>query len=422
MQLIDRLNGIQLFKMVTGVIGKELATDEKGHTNIIIAGVGGEGHEGKDLTDTLIVASINYTDKDIGMISIPRDLYVESPLGGMRINRVYEQSKIKWGSTEGLYVLKNEISDILNIPIQYIIKINFEAFEKIIDSVGGIDVDVEQEINDPEYPDNNFGFAPFYLQEGNQHLDGKTALKYVRSRKSSSDFDRSKRQQKVILALEQKLKMRNLLSQTGFIKKLYNSLNDSMETNMSLREILSLTDFGLEWNSKNLSLATLNDESIFRGGFLYTPLRELYGGAFVLLPAGDNFDSLRHFAQIIFYGPNQLKDYPISILNGTKNAGFASRVKSILYRFGFNIEYIGNAINPDVQNTTWYLTSPEAEKTLTFLQKLIPGIPAKQIPYEYVNSPKMQSSKLILELGKDSEQIVEKLDIFKNVVLLVPTE
>lgn len=417
MQIIDRLNSTRLLGLISGVIGKDLQTDALGHTNILIAGVGGEGHEGKDLTDTLIVASINYSKKSVSLLSIPRDLHVESSLGGSRINRLYEQGKIRWGSSEGLDFLRKTTSNILNIPIHYSLRIDFEAFEKIVNSLGGIDIYVEEEINDPLYPDDKtFGFSPFFLAEGLQHLDGETALKYVRSRKSSSDFDRSKRQQKLLMALKEKALSKNLLSRKGFLKQLYYSLEDHIETNLSLREMLSFADFASQLDAKNLAVATLNDEPIFVGGFLYTPMRELYGGAFVLLPAGDNYTSVRYFVQLVLYGPKNLNDVPLAILNGTEKSGFASNTKSILHRFGIKTKYVSNAIAPNLAETTWYAAAPESNELINFLQQLIPGKISDQIPDAYKQNKKMNEAKIILELGANSVQSIEKLDVFKNII------
>lgn len=412
LQIIDKLSSTRLLGLISGAIGKELETDERGHTNILLAGVGGEGHEGKDLTDTLIIASINQNNKSVSFLSIPRDLYVESSLGGSRINRLYENGKLKWGSYEGLDFLRKTVENILEIPIHYSVRVDFEAFEKIIDSLDGVDIYVDEEINDPQYPDDKtFGFAPFFLAKGQQHLDGETALKYARSRKSSSDFDRSKRQQKLLLALKEKAKNEGLFGRKSFLKRLYDSLEDHVETNMSMREMLSLTDTAVQMDSKQFSVATLNDEPIFVGGFLYTPLRELYGGAFVLLPAGDNYTSVKYFLQLVLYGPSYWKDLPVAILNGTKENGIASNTKSILRRFGVNAKYAGNASAESLTETTWYAVSPDANELINVLKQMIPGKITDQIPEAYKQNPKMDGIKIILELGEDSIQSIRKLDI-----------
>ncbi len=418
-RLLNKLSSSRLLGWFSSMVGKNLLVDEQNHTNILLLGVGGEGHEGKDLTDTIIIASMDQKNSWVSMLSIPRDLYVESTLGGSRVNRLYEKGKGKWGAEQGLDFTRETLEKVLRIPIHYSIKVDFEAFEKIVDAVEGIDIYVEQDINDPEYPrDGTYEFDPFYLSKGLQHLDGKTALKYARSRHSSSDFDRSRRQHEVLLAFKKKAKEQNLLGKKSFLKELYYSLNDHVETNFSLRELITLADFAAQWNSDQFTSATLSDEPIFRGGFLYTPLRELFGGAYVLLPAGDSYDSLQYFIQLIFYGPRNIERFPFAVLNGTETSGLAAKTRSILNRFGIKFAALGNARIQTLETTTWYPLSPEAKPLADFLQKLIPGDIQTVIPEEYRRDQKFADAKIILELGADSLSVIDKLDIFKNVVLL----
>ncbi len=419
-KLINGLSSTRILGLFSGLFGKELLMDDQGHTNILLLGVGGEGHEGKDLTDTIILASIDHKNNWVSMLSIPRDLYVESLLGGSRVNRLYEKGKLKWGSAQGLDFARETFEKVLKVPLQYTVRVDFEAFEEIVETVGGIDVYVEQEISDPEYPrDGTYEFEPFYLAKGQQHLDGKTALKYVRSRHSSSDFDRSHRQHQALLALKQKAKEENILGKKSALKELYYSLNDHIETNLSIREMITLADFAANWNSDQFTSATLSDEPIFRGGFLYTPLRELFGGAYVLLPAGDSYDSLNAFMQLIFYGPRRPENFPLAILNGTEVSGLAGKARTLLNRFGMSFSHIGNARVQNLETTVWYPLSPEAGPLVEYLQKLIPGgITQASVPEEYLQDPRFADAKIIIELGKDAQKNIDALDIFKNVFLL----
>ncbi len=419
-RLLETISGSRIFGFLSGLVSKELTTDGFGHTNILLLGVGTGAHEGKDLTDTIIIASIDKKDNSVGMISIPRDLYLKTSLGSMKVNALYEQAKSKWTSSEGIDFVRDAFEGTFNIPLHYVVKVDFTAFEEVVDTLGGVDIYVENDISDQEYPNESFGYEPFHLSKGLQHLNGKTALKYARSRKSSSDFDRSKRQQSVLVALKEKATREGFLGSTRLIKNLYYSLTEHVETDMSLREMLSLAKFGATWDSKHLSAATLNDEPIYRGGLLYVPLRELYGGAYVLLPASDKFDSINFFIQLVLYGPKNLNDLGLAILNGTKESGLAARERNILYRLGIQIVALGNARKQDLEETVWYVVAPEAETLAKFLQSIMPGEISNEVPAEYKSDPKFADAKLILELGKNALPTIEKTDIFKNVVLLVP--
>ena len=424
LRIIDAVSGTRLLRFISGTFGKELRADAQGYTNILLIGIGGEAHEGKDLTDTLIIASINPKINKTAMMSVPRDLYVESSLGAVRINRLYEKGKLKWDSEIGLDFVRSTIENLLEIPIHYVVKVDFEAFVEVVDGVDGIDVVVEETIDDPFYPkEETYDFEPFYLEKGPQRLDGETALKYVRSRKTSSDFDRSRRQQQVLAALKQRAQEKNIFSRPNFIRQMYYSLEEHFETNMSLREMLTLAEFASGINTAEIGTMTLNDEPSFKGGFLYTPLRELYGGAFVLLPAGDNFDMIKKLVKIVFYGPKNISGAKIAVLNGTKQSGLASKARSALYRFGIEASHVGNAKQQTLSTTTWYVgAQPEAQELLPLLQDLIPGVSINAMPPEYQQDPEIADSALILELGEDSKSVLQKLDIFRNVVQLTPTQ
>lgn len=418
LQLFEKLSNTRLIGALSGVFSKDLLTDERNHTNILALGVGGEGHEGKDLTDTMIIVSIDHTKKHLSLLSIPRDLYVESSLGGGKLNSLYDQGKAKWGNIQGLDFTRETIAKIFGFPIHYVIKIDFVAFEKLVNSIGGIDIYVEKTINDPFYPrGETYEYELFFLPQGNQHLNGKTALKYIRSRETTSDFDRNKRQQQLLVALKNKAQAENIFTKQNILKQIYYSIRNNIESDLSIREFLALASFATEWNSNNLTTAALNDEPIYKGGFLYTPLRKLYG-TYVLLPAGDTFDSIRAFVQLIFYGPQKLNESPIVILNGTKQGGLAGKTKNILNRFGIQISSVANAETQDIEKTTWYTRSPN--DLLAFLQKLIPGEEVTGFPSLYEQDPNYSDVQLILVLGKDALPVIAKLDIFRNVVSLVP--
>lgn len=418
-KLFDTLSTTRLVGLLSSVAGKDLLTDTKGHTNILLLGAGGEGHEGKDLTDTIIVASLDSRGKRASLLSIPRDLYVDSALGKGRVNQLYEKGKSKWGPSESLNFTRTTIEKILAIPIQYAMNIDFEAFEQVVDALGGVEIFVEETINDPFYPRaGTYAYELFYLPKGLQHLDGKTALKYARSRKTTSDFDRSKRQHTLIQALLQRTKEQNAFARKRFLQQLYDSVKDHLTTNISFREMLSLSQVTAQWNSYNLIALTLNDEPTHLGGFLYTPLRELYGGAFVLLPAGDSFEYIQQLGELLFYGPTDLPTTSIAILNGTNSHGLAAKVRAILHRFGINNITIGNARARDLASTAWYIGNQELKETVTALAKIFPGTISSPLPEIYQTQEEFKQIKIVLELGKNSLPVIQKLDIFKNVVPL----
>src|SRR3990167_9409715 len=251
---------VRLFNLEKYLIGGpktvvELITDsglesDNGRVNVLLLGIGGKGHEGPDLTDTIILASVDKGAKDVVLIAIPRDLWV--PNLSAKINSAYAHGQEKQNG-KGLDLAKETVSTLLGIPVHYAFRIDFNGFIEAVDLVGGLDVEVENSFVDPKYPisgkeddlcgltietqekdgvfeqvvkdatgsaiplsainDENDPFTCRYEElsftKGLRHMDGAVALKFVRSRHGTggegSDFARSARQQKVILAFRQKV-------------------------------------------------------------------------------------------------------------------------------------------------------------------------------------------------------------------------
>lgn len=392
--------------VVFSAFSKNIEIDENGNTNILLLGVGGEGHDGENLTDTMIVASIDHDEKIVSMLSIPRDFYVESDaLGyGSKLNGVYELVSDKTSSYEvGMNALTTEIEETFNLDLQYYAKVDFSGFKDIVDAIGGIEVEVEEAIYDATYPaDYGIGYEPFYIEEGLQSLDGDKALKYVRSRHTTLDFGRAARQQQVITAIKDKALSTGFLLSPGKIKGLYSAVSENFETNMSLTEILYLAKISENFERDSIHSAVITEMANEVAGFLYTPLLEDYGGAYVLIPyTGDNRE-LEKYAHYFLFEPNIYDNKTeIVVLNGTKNAGLAALVKMHLVRYGFNVVEFANAEDREQLTTKIYIedsASYESDETMETFNKLYDFIP-------YSGGTNTESTgstdRIIIELGED---------------------
>jgi len=391
--------------------GENLQEDAYGHTNFLILGTGGGDHDGADLTDTIIVASLDPEDKLVSMLSIPRDLYVkDSTVGNSRINETYWRGKLHYENSEkGIEYMKTKVEGIVGVPIHYWIKIDFDGFKDLIDALGGIDINVEESIYDPYYPkDGTIEFEPFYISEGLHHLDGETALKYARSRKTTSDFDRAERQQQIIYAVKEKaLKTETILS-TEKIKSLLNALKANVETNISVKEIMTLGGIAEGFTKDNILHRLIHDDPGLCGGLVYPPAREDYNGMFVLIPAG-GYDFIHLYSELNFNHPLIAKeDSTIHLLNGTTQIGVAAETKQVLRRFCFDINRFGNASTKGIKETTYYYNQKYDEKgeaidkkpaALDFLQQVIPGKATTEIPLEYKQY--LVESDLLIEIGEN---------------------
>jgi LCP family protein required for cell wall assembly len=217
-----------------------------GRNNILLLGMGGEGHEGSDLTDTILFVSIPLEKNGIKMISIPRDIWV--PPLRTKINSAYY-----WGiknEVGGTTLAKTAVEPVLGTEIHYTILLDFNGFKRIIDELGGIEVNVENTFTDPKYPiagkeeDLCGGRDPEYkcryeaitFNQGIQKMDGETALKFVRSRHADgdegTDFARSARQQRVIEGIKNKLLTKEILMNRTKIQALWNVGNQTLKTDI----------------------------------------------------------------------------------------------------------------------------------------------------------------------------------------------
>lgn len=389
------------FGVLLKVAGEELQQDSYGHTNFLLLGNGGAGHDGGDLTDSIIIASLDNNQKTVTLLSIPRDLYVkDAEVGNSKINEVYFNAERYFGSsTEGLEHLSKHIETIIGVPIHYWARIDFQGFRDIVDALGGLDVDIPEKVYDPYYPGANYGYETFYIDKGPQHIDGSTALKYVRSRKTTSDFDRANRQQLVINAIKEKALKTEVLFSATKISDILAAVQNNIETNITVKEILTLGSVAQDLNTEQITHRLIHDDPTTCGGFLYTPERQYYNNLFVLIPAGDQ-KFIHLYTDLNFNHPEiAYEGSKIHVLNGTSSAGIAGENKQILQRFCFDVTRYGNGNNIPIQETTYYYKGEQRPHALDFLQKIIPGQETTEIPAEYQEY--MLDSDIILEIGSD---------------------
>lgn len=400
-KILHRVN----IKNVVFLFGKDLQEDSYGHTNILLLGTGGDGHDGADLTDTIIIASINQATNQVTLLSVPRDLYVtDKRAGSTRINNLYFFGKNNLQSEQlGLDILKKHVEEITNIPINYYLKVDFRGFKEIVDTIGGIDIEIPEAVLDPMYPKGeDIGYETLSIPAGLQHLDGATALKYARSRHSTSDFSRSARQQLLLYAIKEKAEKEGILSDPSKLESLYGSLQSYLQTDLDTREIITLGKIGSQIKRENINTLSIHDDPTKCGGELYTPSRDLYNGASVLVPADKSYQDIHNLTDINLNHPEiRQSDVKIQILNGTKGIGLAAESKIILNRLCLNVIRFGNAQTKDVQTTTYYLKKPVPQPTLDALQELIPGVITSVVPQKYLDLPYASEADIVIELGAD---------------------
>lgn len=238
----------------------ELQKDSTGkYTNALIIGIDTRANGGGLNTDTLIVSSYNYETNDIVMVSIPRDLSVEIGQGSdwyNKINAVYAFTKEDGNDEKGILELKRTVEDLTGMEIQYYVMVNFEAFTQIVDAVGGVDINVENSFTDYQYPLGT-GYQTVSFKSGIQTMDGETALKYARSRHSSdngegSDFMRARRQQKVIMAIKDKILSSETLTSPKAIMGIFSAVADNIKiSTFTISDIEAALNVARDFNENN---------------------------------------------------------------------------------------------------------------------------------------------------------------------------
>ncbi len=235
--------------------------------NILVLGIDQrEGVTDPARTDTMLLFTLDRQANAAGMLSINRDLWVKIP-GGQRegkINTAHFLGEVEHAPGGGPALAMQTVQATFDVPVQYYLRLNFTAFEKLIDLIGGIDLNVPETIDDPNYPDAAFGYDPFHIDAGWQHLDGRTALKYARTRATpGSDLDRVKRQQQVILAVRDKLlkekRLPQLVTQIGSLLSLYSG---SIQTNLTPGQLQELIEFAARIDRDKIHAVTLDEQSI----------------------------------------------------------------------------------------------------------------------------------------------------------------
>jgi LCP family protein required for cell wall assembly len=274
----------------------------QGTTNILIAGIWWKGHDGSDLTDSIMLASLDGEKNTVTLLSIPRDLYIAYPKGkwSWRINSLYDL-----GKRDKVWIshLADKVSEITWQTIDHYFVIDFAWFTDLIDTLWWVSIDVPEALIDREYPDNNWGYTTFSVKAWPQLFDGATALKYARSRHSTSDFDRSNRQQLIIKWIKEKATDLWIITNPGKIAEVYNSIISHLDTDLSIAKMGEIALAFSDIKSENINIVSLSDAcfSITKcapWSYLYAPSRDLFGWSAVVIPENAQPSKLSYYADI----------------------------------------------------------------------------------------------------------------------------
>ena len=325
--------------------------------NVLVLGIGGPGHDAPDLTDTILLASIDPVNNKIDLLSIPRDLWVQIPgYGYHKINEAYYDGKQYSKSTnnttkkrDGLKLVDQSLEPILGVPIHFHVLVNFKAFKEAVNAIGGIMVDVPERLYDPSVAwENNYN--PVIAEKGLQKFNGEKALLYAKSRKSDSDFARAERQRLIILALKTKILSLGTFSNPIKISNLPSSLGNNVFTDFSISDSTKLYDIVSKVPANQIKSLDL----IKPPNDLLTTAN-LDGFSIVQPKAGlFNYGAIQAYVHgVLRDGQLAKENAGVAVYNGTTTAGLAANKASELKGLGYRIVKVGNAPKAsDSVNTT----------------------------------------------------------------------
>ena len=210
-------------------------------------------------TDTMLLLSLDPRTDTAAMISVPRDLLVEIPgYRPHRINAAFLLGAQEGGEARGAELAMQTVENNLGISVDHYVLLDFDTVQTLIDQVGGVSVVVPKTINDPQYPDENFGYDPLYIEAGEQYLDGELALKYMRSRHGNSDFDRAARQQQVALAYREKLTEMGVGQLIANLPSLIDKVYGGFYTDLTVEEVVGLAQASTEVTGYKITMEVLD--------------------------------------------------------------------------------------------------------------------------------------------------------------------
>jgi LCP family protein required for cell wall assembly len=416
---------LDTLKSITTNFNSQLKESSEGRLNILLLGIGGKENNAPNLTDTIMIASINLKTNQVALLSIPRDLYVTVPSLNVqtKINAVY-QLGLNSGDNSAK-TIEDVIKNITDLDINYYAVLNFQGFRNIINAIGGINITSERDIYDATYPGPNNSYEIFKLDKGFHHMDGATALKYARERHDDpqGDFGRAKRQQQIIQATKNKIFSASTLFDVFAINNLVNALGENIKTDISTQALDAFFELSKQLDTVNINNVVIDawkPDSLLKVSHIdFNGLQ-----AFVLIPRIANYSEIQELAQNIF-DLNKIKrrqaeiakeNASVMLINQSGNASILKKILNLLSE-NFGYKKVSISINPTKLTTdTTYaydLTNGIKPFTLDELTIKLPAQATYTVPDNYKSISAKNNPDIIVVIGKD---LIEKYNMAENSV------
>jgi LCP family protein required for cell wall assembly len=356
------------------------AWTERERLNVLLLGVDSRGDSSSTLnTDTMIVLSLDPVNKTAAMLSIPRDVYIDRPgVFTDKINAAYAYG--------GYDLTRKVVEDLLGIRLTAYALVDFEAFTKIVDSVGGVVIDVRRPVRDESYPTPDYGVERIDITAGPQLMDGETALRFARSRHDTNDYSRAQRQQLVLSAL------RTRISEGDFLRglpALIDRVGSAVQTNFDPANILPLARFGTGIDGN-----AIRSEVLYPCGGSY-PHCELQasGGesGFYLIP---DRAKIRDLAAALFYDPQvKAEGAAVEVRSAGARNGLAQSVADRLTERAFTVSGVSDGATG---RSAVLVRNNSKRYTANALALQLGGLPVDTLP-----TGEQSSADIVVRVGTD---------------------
>jgi LCP family protein required for cell wall assembly len=381
-----------------------------GRINILLLGRGGDGHDGPDLTDTILILSIDPVNKTANMVSIPRDLWVNVGGGNTKVNAVFANAKYKalaknskdeaGAEKAGIAAIEDTTTDVLGIPIHYYGMVDFQAFRQAVDTVGGVDINIPESAAVKDYMYDETTHKPYLLNvtAGSQHFDGLRALMFTRTRHTSArgDFDRTERQRLFIEALSQKILSAGTYTNPVKVSQLMSDFGDHISTDFSINDSLRLAQIMKDIGTNNIKSIGLADPPNN-----YVRTDNINGLSVVVPTAGiGDYSAIQNYIRNTMKDPYLSKENAsIMVLNGTTTPGLASSKGDKLKSYGYNVVKVDTAPTQDYQQTTIIdMTGGKKPFTKSYLEKRMGAKAVTTLPDTNIQTT---GADFVVILGQD---------------------
>jgi polyisoprenyl-teichoic acid--peptidoglycan teichoic acid transferase len=391
-----KLFGGSIFGVLTTT---KLKGEDTGRVNILLAGNSSDdpGHSGANLTDSIMVVSIDTVHHKAFLLSVPRDLWVKvDGSGHQKINEAYVTGQDNDFSGDGypkggMGQLEQVVSQDLGIDINYYALIDYKALEDAVNAVGGIDITVKSDdprgLYDPNIDYANGG-PLVRLSNGTHHLNGRQALDLARARGDSynsygfagSDFDRTEHQRQMLVALKSKAVSAGVITNPDKLTKLSDAIGNNVKTDFKLPEVHRLYDLTKDIGGGSIKSLSLNDDH----GKNLLRSYSAPGGQSALIPAAgiDNFYEIQSFInRQVSSNPVVQEAANVVVLNGTTADGLAGKVKKKLAAKNVIVSQVGDASGPHPTTTIIDISESKKPSTRSLLLKMFGNHVVTTNPY-----------------------------------------